>query len=73
MAENMNNNARYIYSFFRSKGWTSNSICGMLGNMQGESGIIADIDEISEGGRYGLAQWTPKSILTNYNLNLSLS
>ncbi len=66
MAENMNDNARYIYSFFRNKGWTSNSICGMLGNMQGESGIIADIDEISGGGGYGLVQWTPKSILTNW-------
>ncbi|WP_242953842.1 phage tail tip lysozyme, partial [Clostridium sp. BL-8] len=66
MAENMNDNARYIYSFFKNKGWTSNSICGMLGNMQGESGIIADIDEISGGGGYGLVQWTPKSILTNW-------
>lgn len=66
MAENMNDNARYIYSFFKNKGWTSNSICGMLGNMQGESGVIADIDEISGGGGYGLVQWTPKSILTTW-------
>lgn len=66
MAENMMENARYIYSFFRNKGWTSNSICGLLGNMQGESGIIADINERSGGGGYGLVQWTPKSNLTNW-------
>lgn len=66
MAENMTENAKYIHSFFRAKGWTSNSICAMLGNMQGESGIIANIDEISGGGGYGLVQWTPKSNLTNW-------
>lgn len=66
MAENMTENANYIYSFFRQKGWTSNSICAMLGNMQGESGIIADMDELSGGGGYGLVQWTPKSNLTNW-------
>ncbi|EHJ00328.1 Peptidoglycan-binding domain 1 protein [Clostridium sp. DL-VIII] len=66
MAENMNDNAKYIYSFFKNKGWTSNSICGMLGNMQGESGIIADKNEAGGGGGYGLVQWTPKSVLTNW-------
>jgi hypothetical protein len=66
MAENMTDNAKYIYSFFRGKGWTSNSICGMLGNMQAESGIIANKDEIGGGGGYGLVQWTPKSTLTNW-------
>ncbi|MGY0374259.1 phage tail tip lysozyme [Clostridium sp. JNZ J1-5] len=66
MAENMTDNARYIYSFFRARGWTSNAICGMLGNMQGESGIIADLDEYGGGGGYGLVQWTPKSNLTNW-------
>ncbi|GAA0077664.1 hypothetical protein UT300005_20420 [Clostridium sp. CTA-5] len=66
MAENMTGNAKYVYSFFRNKGWTSNSICAMLGNMQGESGIIADINERGGGGGYGLVQWTPKSNLTNW-------
>ena len=64
--EDMNSNAKYIYKFFRAKGWTAQAICGMLGNMQGESGIIADIDEISGGGGYGLVQWTPKSKLVNW-------
>lgn len=64
--EDMTTNAKYIYSYFRARGWTAQAICGMLGNMQGESGIIADIDEISGGGGYGLVQWTPKSKLVNW-------
>lgn len=66
MAENMTENAKKIHAFFRAKGWTSNSICGMLGNMQGESGIIADKTEVGGGGGYGLVQWTPKSKLTDW-------
>ena len=64
--KDMTSNTKYIYNFFRAKGWTAQAICGMLGNMQGESGIIADIDEISGGGGYGLVQWTPKSKLVNW-------
>ena len=33
------NNANIIRSFFLNEGWTINSICGMLGCMQGESTI----------------------------------
>lgn len=65
-SDNMNDNAKYIYSFFKNKGWTKQSICAMLGNMQGESGIIADMTEKGGGGGYGLVQWTPKSNLTNW-------
>ena len=64
--EDMNSNAKYIYNFFRARGWTAQAICGMLGNMQGESGIIADIDERGGGGGYGLVQWTPKLKLVNW-------
>lgn len=66
MAENTTDNARFIFSYFRGKGWTAQAICGMLGNMQGESGIIADKDEYGGGGGYGLVQWTPKSNLVNW-------
>ena len=59
-------NALYIYNYFRKKGWSPNAICGMLGNMQAESGIVADIDEYGGGGGYGLVQWTPKSKLTTW-------
>ena len=64
--EDMTTNAKYIYNFFRARGWTAQAICGMLGNMQGESGIIADCDEKGGGGGYGLVQWTPKSKLVNW-------
>lgn len=64
--EDRDSNAKYIYDFFIARGWTPQAICGMLGNMQGESGIMADIDEISGGGGYGLVQWTPKSKLVNW-------
>ena len=59
-------NAEYIFKYFKRRGWTDNAICGMLGNMQAESGIVADIDEYGGGGGYGLVQWTPKSKLTNW-------
>ncbi|MBL1226611.1 phage tail spike protein [Enterococcus sp. BWR-S5] len=59
-------NAWQIWQFFKAKGWTEEAIAGMLGNMQSESGIMPDIDEISGGGGYGLVQWTPKSKLVNW-------
>ena len=66
LTENREENARYIYKFFKAKGWTLNAIAGMLGNMQAESNIIADVNERSGGGGYGLVQWTPKSKLVNW-------
>ena len=65
-SEDMNSNAKYIYNYFRARGWTAQAICGMLGNMQGDSGIIADIEEREGGGGYGLVQWTPKLKLVNW-------
>jgi hypothetical protein len=37
--EDQKKNVKYIYQYFRSKGWTINAIAGMLGNMQNESGF----------------------------------
>ena len=52
-------NAKEIYNFFKSRGWTVNAICGLLGNMHWESdGLQPDINEMGGGG-YGLVQWTP--------------
>ncbi|PZL74106.1 hypothetical protein CI088_07885 [Enterococcus plantarum] len=59
-------NAWAIWSYFKTRGWTEQSIAGMLGNMQSESGIVADIDELGGGGGYGLVQWTPKSKLVDW-------
>lgn len=56
-------NAKYIYSYLTSKGWTIESISAILGNMQAESSINpgrwqSDIVGASSMG-YGLCQWTP--------------
>ena len=56
-------NAKIIYSYLSSKGWTLNAIAGMLGNMETEStinpGIWENLDSGNISGGYGLVQWTP--------------
>lgn len=54
------------WAFYRKmSGWTINAICGMLGNMQSESGINPGIwQSLRENwwsGGFGLVQWTPAS------------
>ncbi|WP_429950272.1 phage tail spike protein [Enterococcus sp. AZ101] len=66
LTTNQEKNAWGIWQFFKNKGWTEQSIAGMLGNIQSESGIMPDIDELSGGGGYGLTQWTPKTKLVNW-------
>ena len=57
--------AKQIWDYLISKGWTKESVAALLGNMQSESGIIADrweSDIIGNlRGGYGLVQWTPAS------------
>ena len=65
-------NAQYIYQYFKERGWTCEAIAGMLGNMQAESGIVADIEERGGGDGFGLVQWTPKSKLINWANSLNL-
>ena len=67
----MKNNAEIVYSYMLSKGWTINAICGMLGNMQSESGINPGIwqsliEGSGGGGGFGLVQWTPWTNFTNW-------
>ena len=73
LSETQINNAKAIFSFFINKGWTAQSICGMLGNIQVESGFRPDLHEYGGGPGYGLVQWTPKSKLVDWansrNLN----
>lgn len=61
--EEMQVNARIIYSYLSSHGWTLNAIAGMLGNMQTEStinpGIWQNLDAGNTSLGYGLVQWTP--------------
>ena len=53
--------ATEIYNFFKGKGWTKNSICGLLGNIEVETAYTfnPDINAYNGDGGYGLLQWTP--------------
>ena len=59
--EQMNCNAEYIYFYLREQGWSKEAICGLLGNIEKESGMNPGIWEkgvnANDGG-YGLVQFT---------------
>lgn len=61
----LENNATEFYGYFNSKGFTIESICGMLGNLQQESKINPGCKE-KGGNGWGLIQWTPHTNLTDY-------
>lgn len=58
-------NAAYICRYLLDRGWSTNAIAGLLGNMQHESALnpgrwqSEDVGNLSGG--YGLVQWTPAS------------
>lgn len=62
----MEGNAKYIWNYLGSKGWSLNAVAGMLGNMQYESTINPGRHQVGSGedGGFGLVQWTPKKKLT---------
>lgn len=58
----MEGNARMIKSYLTAVGWSITAICGLLGNMQSESGLNPGIWEsltVNTSRGYGLVQWTP--------------
>ena len=60
----METNARYIYNYLGSRGWSTNAIAGMLGNMQHESTINPGRwqgGNMGVGPAFGLVQWDPFS------------
>lgn len=65
----MQNNALIIFREMITRGWTVNSIAGMLGNMQVESsinpGIWQDLNPNPRLG-WGLVQWTPSTNFTDW-------
>ena len=68
--------AKQIWDYLVGRGWSKQAVAGMLGNMQSESGIIADRWEGDiignlQGG-YGLVQWTPATNLINWCNSLGL-
>lgn len=68
--EEMTVNAQYILDYLLMQGWTKESVCGMLGNMETEStinpGIWQNLDYGNMNGGFGLVQWTPASKYTNW-------
>lgn len=47
-----------VYNFFRAKGFSAAAACGVMGNIQVESGFDATIEEIGNAIGYGLCQWS---------------
>lgn len=63
----MKNNATEFYGYFNGKGFTIESVAGMLGNLQQESNINPGMKQTASArSGWGLIQWTPSSNLTAY-------
>lgn len=78
--EEMQNNAKCVWGYLHSKGWSLQAVCGMLGNMQSESTINPNRWETDtpypqpvERRGFGLIQWTPWTIMTEYLGNAKVS
>ena len=68
----MENNADIIINYYRSLGINDKTIASILGNMQAESSINPEREEVGGAG-FGLVQWTPVSVLQNHCNTLGLS
>ena len=67
LGEAQKNNATLFYNYFGSKGATLESICGMLGNITVESSLNPGMKQTaSASSGWGLIQWTPSTVLTNW-------
>lgn len=65
--DEMKTNAIEFYNYFSSIGATLESICGMLGNIQRESGLNPGNKQTSStSSGWGLIQWTPSTVLTSW-------
>lgn len=62
--------AQQSWNYITDRGWSSESVAAILGNMQSESGIVADRWESdligNMSGGYGLVQWTPATKYINW-------
>ena len=68
----MENNADIIINYYRSLGINDKTIAAILGNMQAESSINPERQEVGGAG-FGLVQWTPVTVLQNHCATLGLS
>lgn len=67
MSVEQQNNATLVYDYFGSLGATLEAVCGLLGNMTLESGLNPGCKQTaSTSSGWGLIQWTPSSVLTNW-------
>ena len=67
--DQMKINAYYISLYLKEKGWTVESISGLLGNMEAESGLNPGRwqgDNVGIGPAYGLVQWDPWTKYTSW-------
>lgn len=74
MSADQINNATELYNYFAYRGATIQAICGLLGNITHESGINPGCKQtaaITSG--WGLIQWTPSTVLTNWCNSLRLN
>ena len=66
-SEEMKVNAKFVWNYLGSRGWSLDAVCGMLGNFEAESTINSNRVENSQKDRcpnwgnygFGVAQWTP--------------
>lgn len=70
--EEMENNANIVINYYRDLKFDDSTIAGLLGNMQNESSINPEREEVGGEG-YGLVQWTPQRVLINHCNALGLS
>lgn len=47
-----------VYNFLRAQGFSAAAACGVMGNIEQESGFNATIQEYGSGVGYGLCQWS---------------
>lgn len=71
----MQTNARYVWQYFGSQGWTLNAVAGMLGNMESESNINPGLwqnQAVDVGPAFGITQWDPFSKIINWQNELGV-
>lgn len=71
--EQMQNNATLVYAHLQASGYAPETIYAILGNLENESTINPERNEVGGGGGYGLVGWTPKSNLIEACTTLGLS
>ena len=61
--------AEQVKEYFINQGWTLQAICGLIGNMYGESALDPSAWEVPGNSSYGigLVQWTPGTELLNWS------